>query len=568
MQNRHANLEQGPASGAPPDTATEVGDAPLAVKKASDVSDRLAAIKEKLEKAKRERTNGTADGSRSARNPESGPLSERFVSRDDKADASQAKDGVAKKKQSMKEGNLNQDADRRSFVGAGPREDGGQPAENEVRWVEDDKKGQPGEAPCTGKEEKPDVDEKQSYEYTVDGAGGKNASERLLVEAPAPGKNYQADFEAAESEIQRLRSQLDEYVSKTQQLEMLLENSKSQNASEQLEQDLLNQIESLKREINQIKGQQSEMSSATVEEKYRANRLSSELEVAILEKQQVENELVNTREHLNKLKAQLLGDQDDEEERIKWRVDAEVKLALERLGIGPDGKICNEKADEQLERDLEIAIERADAAEELATKWEAKVAVRDEEVANLQRALGELSYESDAAEKLRTEIRLLQKNIRSTQQAMKIAEEESKKAQEACKEAKQVATEERRKAAAARDAEGAARQEMISLQVSYNDLANKMNSVDSKNAFKREFIVDVLKEMASLRHSQAMRKAIQYVHGSFLYPCLKQFVNGHFVCRMFDLTEKEVDTIWSEAKSSLANSWISFLESQSQDEEA
>jgi hypothetical protein len=230
-----------------------------------------------------------------------------------------------------------------------------------------------------------------------------------------------------------------------------------------------------------------------------------------------ESEQKFLREQLKKLKAQMLGDQEEEEEKIRWRVDAEVKLELERLGLGPDGVKLSRDDEKQLMRDLEIAVQRADEAEKVASKWESIVAARDAELGNMQRALGELSYESDAAEQLRAEVRTCQLKIHKLEDELRNSKRFQEEAQAQAKAASDLAAEERRRALAARESEGAAKQEMVSLQVAYNDLANKTALFDGKSIYKREFILDLLKMMGSLRHSQAMRKAAECVFECFAY---------------------------------------------------
>eukprot|EP00890_Picochlorum_soloecismus_P003863 jgi/Picsp_1/4478/NSC_06699-R1_hypothetical protein COCSUDRAFT_49280 [Coccomyxa subellipsoidea C-169] len=271
------------------------------------------------------------------------------------------------------------------------------------------------------------------------------------------------------------------------------------------------------------------------------------LEVQLMEAREAlsksESEQTFLREQLKKLKTQMLGDQEEEEEKIRWRVDAEVKLELERLGLGADGIKLSREDEKQLMCDLEIAVQRADEADRVASKWESIVAARDAELGNMQRALGELSYESDAAEQLRAEVRTCQSKIHKLEDELVNSKRLKEEAEAQAKAASELAAEERRRALAARESEGAAKQEMVSLQVAYNDLANKTSLLDGKYMYKREFILDLLKKMAGLRHSQAMRKAAE----------------------VLELDEKEMQQVWGDKSASLANSWVSFLESQAKE---
>lgn len=246
-------------------------------------------------------------------------------------------------------------------------------------------------------------------------------------------------------------------------------------------------------------------------DKKKEHDLEVQLMEARKEMSKSQSEQTFLREQLKKLKAQMLGDQEEEEEKIRWRVDAEVKLELERLGLGPDGIKLSREDEKQLMRDLEIAVQRADEAEKVASKWESIVAARDAELGNMQRALGELSYESDAAEQLRAEVRACQLKIHKLEDELEKSKRLKEEAEAQAKAASELAAEERRRALAARESEGAAKQEMVSLQVAYNDLANKTSLLDGKSMYKREFILELLKVMAGLRHSQAMRKAAECV---------------------------------------------------------
>ena len=250
-------------------------------------------------------------------------------------------------------------------------------------------------------------------------------------------------------------------------------------------------------------------------------------------------ELKFAKDQLQRLKSQMIVSQEEEEEQLRWRVDAEVKLQLERLGLGPDGKPLAAQ-DGQLLQDLEVALEKVQEAELESKKWRDALVVKETEAANMQRALEDLQFESDTAENLRVQVRSLELKI----QSMKAELEESKlncsKHEEQARKAVEQAAEEKAKTRHAKDAEGAARQEMISLQVAYNDLANQMKAADNKTSFQREFIVDLMKDMSSMRHSQAMKKAADTL----------------------TLTEAERKYIWGDPSASLANTWVTFLESQ------
>ncbi|KAL6779416.1 hypothetical protein ACKKBG_A12250 [Auxenochlorella protothecoides x Auxenochlorella symbiontica] len=148
------------------------------------------------------------------------------------------------------------------------------------------------------------------------------------------------------------------------------------------------------------------------------------------------------RQQLARLKQQMLTEQDDEEEKVRWRVDAEVKMELERLRRS--GEVA------------EAGSEALDAARAEAAKWQAAAAARDAELANLNHALEELSYESEAAERLRGEAVALTSALASARNegdaqrlAALRAEEERREAVARAQEAEAAAAAARRETTAA-----------------------------------------------------------------------------------------------------------------------
>lgn len=97
------------------------------------------------------------------------------------------------------------------------------------------------------------------------------------------------------------------------------------------------------------------------------------------------------RQQLARLKQQMLNEQEDEEDKVRWRVEAEVKVELERLRAagGLEAAAGGGAAGARLAEELAAARARCEALEGDAAKWEAALAARDAELQNLQRALGE-----------------------------------------------------------------------------------------------------------------------------------------------------------------------------------
>jgi len=240
-------------------------------------------------------------------------------------------------------------------------------------------------------------------------------------------------------------------------------------------------------------------------------------------------ELKFAKDQLHRLKSQMIASQDEQEDQIRWRVEEELRSRLE----------MPQMRDEQLVHDLEIALDKVQQSEKELEHLKVSFEAKEEELKNMQIALEELSYESEATEKLRMQVRSLEATVRSKDAEVEIAHNRCIECETQAKEALEQLGREKKKAAAAREAEGAARQEMISLQVSYNDLALRMKGADNHKTYDRSLILNMLKDMASMRHSQAIKKAIS----------------------MLSLTDEECTFVLGD-DSSLANNWVTFLESQ------
>ena len=295
--------------------------------------------------------------------------------------------------------------------------------------------------------------------------------------------------------------------------------------------ELRNQIKEMQCEIERLQSESRETQAS--------NSGVEDVEQALVKSTM---ELKFAKDQLHRLKSQMITSQEEQEEEIRWRVEAEVTSRLEQMGIHPDGEMP--VRDEQLVHDLEIALDRIQQAEKEVDHWKEALEVKDTELKNMQIALGDLSYESEAAEKLRVQVRSLEAAMRSKDDEVEQSKIRCQEYESQTKKALEQLGQEKKKAAAAREAEGAARQEMISLQVSYNDLALKMQGGDNRKTYDRSFVVKLLKDMASLRHSQAIKKAIQ----------------------VLSLTDEEQTFVLGDNSSSLANTWVTFLESQVEDD--
>ena len=270
------------------------------------------------------------------------------------------------------------------------------------------------------------------------------------------------------------------------------------------------------------------------------------------------------RQQLSRLKTQMLSEQDDEEEKIKWRVEAEVKLALEKIGRssasgtrsnGANGDGSTVNTDEE----LLAALERAQRAEEDAVRWEETASARDAELANLQRALGEMSYESDAAERYRAELRAMQAEVHTLRNELDAARVTSLSAENKVQQAQNEVAAARGEAKLARDAETEAKREVLAARVAAQEALKELQDLrKGGGTIDRSAVVQLIAGvMVQKRPKDALNFALDAIH----------------------LSPEEVETIKSAARQhggggggnsvggvSLASSWIDFLESAVQED--
>lgn len=411
---------------------------------------------------------------------------------------------------------------------------------------------------------------KQSHHGEAEGYGGEEKRSNS-----DDGKNRDLNAQHVDASIlTELRRQLEKEVSKNSHLVALYEEQREelenmqaehdrvqQEAREQVDtmnkkyaamaHDLESQIEENRSMKEQGPGNVTELQERVKELQDQLDQLESEkhhgtasrledLEQALTKSN---TELKFAKDQLHRLKSQMISTQDEEENQIRWRVEAEVALRLEQLGISPDGKVP--VRDAQLLEDLEIALHKVQESEKEVCHLKEVLERREMEMKNMEIALGELRYESEAAENLRIQVRSLEAKMQSKNDEVEEAKAKCTEYERQANAALEQLAQEKKKAAAARDAEGAARQEMISLQVAYNDLALKMKGSDNHKTYDRSLIVKMLKDMASLRHSQAIKKAVQTL----------------------SLTQEERIYVLGDNTSSLASNWVTFLESQVEDDE-
>ena len=88
---------------------------------------------------------------------------------------------------------------------------------------------------------------------------------------------------------------------------------------------------------------------------------------------------------LYRLKQQMVAEQDEEDDKLRWRVDAEVQAAVAEVRASADAKERRaDSAVSELRTKLNTAEQRVQRLTADLEAWEAAVAERDAELRNLQ----------------------------------------------------------------------------------------------------------------------------------------------------------------------------------------
>eukprot|EP00887_Chlorella_sp_A99_P007773 scaffold20.g7773.t1 len=300
----------------------------------------------------------------------------------------------------------------------------------------------------------------------------------------------------------------------------------------------------------------------------RVAELESALEAAEADK-------AAARQQLGRLKQQMLREQEDEEEKIRWRVEAEVKLAVERLqrigaapGAGPELARALEEAAAARQRVKQLEADMA--------KWEAAVAERDAELQNLQRALGELSYESDAGalgrlthphaartERLRGEMRALQAEAHSLRDALDTEHLAQLRLEQAREAAEGAAAAAAAQVASAREAEGRAAAEVLGLRGQLAEAQRRLAAAttDSGTMIDRRIVVKMLITYFERNHSpevlDLMASMLSFTEEEKARIQASQRRRGG---RKATSLASDVQHANGGAPASLADAWLDFLE--------
>lgn len=219
-------------------------------------------------------------------------------------------------------------------------------------------------------------------------------------------------------------------------------------------------------------------------------RLTQELEMSESDKAALKQQLV-------KLKTQLLGDQEDEEEKIKWRVDAEVKLALEKLGGSSSSapspaQSSSTSGNKNNRKEIVILTEKCEALERDVAKYEHAAAAREAELSNLQKALAELTYESEAAERLRAEARGLTAETRTLRNELDTAKLERLKLEERVAAAEGSADDAKKRAAELAVSEGKIQGQLLAAQAALAEVKQRESAAEQGALIDRRVLVKML----------------------------------------------------------------------------
>ena len=98
--------------------------------------------------------------------------------------------------------------------------------------------------------------------------------------------------------------------------------------------------------------------------------------------------------------------QEDQLASLHWRLEAEVKLALE------DFKKDHNSDSSGFKQELSVLQKDFDLANDELKHCKAQLQQKESELTNLQIALGELAYHGEAADKLRRDLRAAHEQIK------------------------------------------------------------------------------------------------------------------------------------------------------------
>lgn len=308
-------------------------------------------------------------------------------------------------------------------------------------------------------------------------------------------------------------------------LQRRLEEAVSKNSAHQQDAHRMGELErevarletdcnNLRAEVERLRSENDKEQKKCVDEGQNAvAKLQLELEEAQAALGHAETEKTALKSQLTRLKTQMLSEQNDLEEEVKLRVDAEVKLAMEKLS-----SVAQESglAEKQRAQELVLALERAERAEKEAAKLEQVCASRDLELANMQRVLGELSFEADVAEKLRGELRILQSELLSARLSLEDLEKAKAQADDLVSSANTEIGSLKATINMIKETEAKSRRETLEAQMKAQAFARQLEELKvstGNSLFKKETILHFLASILPIvrRKKDVVALATRYV---------------------------------------------------------
>ncbi|GAX75949.1 hypothetical protein CEUSTIGMA_g3392.t1 [Chlamydomonas eustigma] len=332
------------------------------------------------------------------------------------------------------------------------------------------------------------------------------ALERAQAQAAAVGSDADIEREASglRAEVARLQAELRRVSARVDELEVQLVDSEGarlaaatdREAMEYRCKELMEKLAvAVAEEAAAVAAAAAKADSGVSDKAAQVAAVQQELlaaaEVASLKEQLEgsEREREKLKLQLIRLKEQMMQEQDEEEDKLGWRMEAEVqRLQAEAL----EQQTKADAAIEQLQQRhaMEVAAVREEAsaaraalirAQQAAESWEEVLGAKEREVANLQAALGEMSYESDAAERLRLEVRALTTRVQQYQTELQDAKHAAQEAIAARSQAESTASAARAEAEHRRTAEARTGEECSMLRRALDQALAQMQALSSES---------------------------------------------------------------------------------------
>jgi hypothetical protein len=291
-----------------------------------------------------------------------------------------------------------------------------------------------------------------------------------------------------------------------------------------------------------------------------------------------ESDKAALKQQLIKLKTQLLGDQEDEEEKIQWRVDAEVKLALEKIqqssssAPSPFQSSSTGGGNNSHREEIATLTERCEALERDVAKYEHAAAAQEAELSNLQKALAELTYESEAAERLRAEARGLTAETRTLRNELDTAKLERLKLEERVAAAEGSADDAKKRAAELAVSEGKIQGQLLAAQAALAEAKQKESAAEQGALIDRRVLVKMLVSFfqrgQQVEVLELMAKMLGFTDNERDL-VFSSFTNGNSSRRSgkHNINNNSSGGVLMEGGDSLAASWVDFLVRQLNEEE-